>query len=85
MLNRGIPRLVEAIRNAPELTSCMTELKKMAYKSGHKNGYGEGKSYVLAGRQDKEFEFHMENCAIVYKALQVDLDNLKFGIVVVVL
>ncbi|KAJ0443128.1 hypothetical protein HanRHA438_Chr16g0764031 [Helianthus annuus] len=77
--------LMESICNIPELISSVAELTKAAYKSGRKDGYGEGKSFVVDGRQDKGFDLHMKDCATEYKARQVDFDNPEFGIITNVL
>ncbi|KAJ0440257.1 hypothetical protein HanHA300_Chr16g0634401 [Helianthus annuus] len=80
LLTCGIPLIADRLVKSDELAKYMFELGGVAYDSGRKNGYADGKVADLAKEKDHQFELFKVDCAGNYTAKRQEYEFLEFGI-----
>ncbi|MFS7888959.1 hypothetical protein Hanom_Chr00s000002g01601151 [Helianthus anomalus] len=63
----------------PLLAKYMFEFVKVAYNSCLKDGYAEGKAFVIDGKPDNDFELFKSDCATHYRNKRKEFGLLEFG------
>ncbi|KAF5803630.1 hypothetical protein HanRHA438_Chr06g0282611 [Helianthus annuus] len=72
--------LADRLMASEELAKYMLELSEAAYKSGHQDGYAEGKVFTLENKPDNDFELFKEDCTGTYREKRKAFGLLKIGI-----
>ncbi|MFS7968369.1 hypothetical protein Hanom_Chr09g00796611 [Helianthus anomalus] len=81
LLARGVPLIVDRIVKSDELANYMFELGGVAYNSGRKDGYGEGRAAVATSEKDYHFDLYKEDCTTAYTDKRREYEFLEFAIV----
>ncbi|MFS7976078.1 hypothetical protein Hanom_Chr10g00888221 [Helianthus anomalus] len=73
-------QLAASPMTSDELAKYMFDLPKTAYDNDRKDGFVEGKAFVLEERPDHEFELFKTDCGTRFRDKRKEFDHLEFGI-----
>ncbi|MFS7930084.1 hypothetical protein Hanom_Chr04g00339961 [Helianthus anomalus] len=73
-------KLADSLMASEKLAKYMFELGRVAYNSGRKDGYVEGKAFVLEGKANNYFELFKEDCAGHYRNKLKEFGVLELGV-----
>ncbi|KAM0055071.1 hypothetical protein Hdeb2414_s0006g00201861 [Helianthus debilis subsp. tardiflorus] len=74
-------QIADRIVKSDELANYMFVLGGVAYNSGRKDGYGEGRAAAAPNEKEYHFDLYKEDCTTAYAAKRREYEFLEFAIV----